>query len=212
MLTRVALVASLMVATSGCLAENEPDYYTLAVTLTPAFCELNANKSKTKQCRNAQPLSVHGLWPESASTRAPEYCQRNTPSLSSSLKKTLDPIMPDDGLRRYQWQKHGSCSGQSPERYFTMLHKEFYDVKWPTVMTKIRGRDQVIERNVLLKRIREANPGLPEKGVYLRCDKEGRPPYLVEVRICLTPQGQFTECKKNFRPNCPAAVKIKANS
>ncbi len=191
-------------------AQAGADYYTLAVTMSPAFCALNPGKAQSRQCREPRPLSVHGLWPEAARGKSPAYCRRDHPRLSSALSHRLDPLMPDAGLRRYQWQKHGSCSGLEAEAYFQLLAQSYQRLKWPAALTQTRGRDRSLERKRLLADIRAANPGLPERGVYLRCDKKGRPPYLLEVRVCLNQRGEFTECANNFSPNCPVAVTLKA--
>lgn len=185
------------------------DYYTLAVTLTPAFCDLNPEKRNSVQCRERMPVSVHGLWPERFQGRPPEYCDGHEFAVSQSNEKLLRRIMPDAGLRRYQWKKHGRCSGLAADRYFSMLTREFDELKWPEQF-RARGRDVDIGRDVLLAELLRINPGVQLKGVVLRCSGKGRPPLLTEVRLCLSPEGASVPCSANYRPNCPAAVRIRA--
>lgn len=204
------LLALVLCSATVRAGQDAPDYYTLAVTLTPAFCALNPDKAATRQCRSNMPLSVHGLWPESRSGSSPAYCRSGAFSLSSATSRALDTVMPDEGLRRYQWQKHGACSGLPPERFFGMLLSEFRELKWPATVTAVQGRDRVVERSVVMRELRAANPGLKDDAVYLRCQGRGRPPYLVEMRICLSPGGEFASCGRTLSPNCPTAVKIRA--
>ncbi|MDF3029931.1 MAG: ribonuclease [Moraxellaceae bacterium] len=184
------------------------DYYTLAVTLTPAFCDQNPKLRNSLQCRERMPFSVHGLWPEKKEGRAPESCAGGALTLSPRTEKYLRSVMPDTSLRQHEWKKHGRCSGLDAERYFALLEKEFVELKWPAQLQP--GRDTIVERDVVLREFRRLNPGVPERGVMLRCEKKGRPPLLAEIRVCLTPDGRPTECIANFRPNCPVAVKVRA--
>lgn len=185
------------------------DYYTLAVTLTPAFCDLNPAKRNSVQCRERMPVSVHGLWPERVRGRAPEYCAGGEFTVGQGNERLLRRIMPDVGLRRYQWDKHGRCSGLTADHYFTILTREFDELKWPERF-RVKGRDVDVERSVVVAELQRLNPGLPEKGVVLRCTGKGRPPLLTEVRVCLSAQGQAVACAANFRPNCPSVVRIRA--
>ena len=185
------------------------DYYTFAISLTPAFCDQNPKWRNSVQCRERLPLSVHGLWPERKQGRTPENCSGGVLALSPTLEKNLRGTMPDASLRQYQWKKHGRCSGLAPEAYFAMIDREFMEMKWPDLL-KPRGRDTIVERDVVLREIRRLNPGLPERGVMLRCEKGGRPPLLNEIRICLDASGRPADCAANYRPNCPVALKIRA--
>jgi ribonuclease T2 len=161
------------------------------------------------QCRERLPLSVHGLWPERRQGRAPENCAGGELVLSPGLEKNLRGTMPDRGLRQYQWKKHGRCSGLAAEAYFAAIDREFMELKWPEVVKPL-GRDNIVERDLVLREIRRLNPGFPERGIVLRCEKGGRPPLLSEIRFCLDASGRPAECVANFRPNCPVAVKIRA--
>lgn len=203
---------ALLVMALAIQARAEPagfDYYTLAVTLTPAFCDMNPDKRNSLQCRERMPLSVHGLWPERSNGRAPEYCQGQEFSLGHANDRLLRRIMPDAGLRRYQWKKHGRCSGLAAEQYFSVLAREFDELRWPERF-RARGRDVDVGREVLLAELLKLNPDVPHNGVVLRCAGKGRPPLVTEVRVCLSPEGEPVACEANYRPNCPPVVRIRA--
>lgn len=202
------LLAAWLAGHAASTAAEGFDYYTLAVSLTPAFCDQNPKWRSSVQCRDRLPLSVHGLWPERRQGRAPEHCQGGELALSPGLERRLRGTMPDRGLRQYQWKKHGRCSGLAAEAYFDLLEREFFEIRWPELL-KPRGRDAVVERDLVLRELRRLNPGLPARGIVLRCEGGQRPPLLSEIRFCLTPDGRPAECSANFRPNCPVAVKIR---
>lgn len=190
-------------------AADSFDYYTFAISLTPAYCDQNPRWRDSLQCRDRLPFSVHGLWPEKAQGRAPEDCSGPGLALSPGLERNLRGTMPDGGLRQHEWKKHGRCSGLAPEAYFSLIDREFMELKWPPLL-KPQGRDAIVERDTIVREFRRLNPGFPERGVVLRCEGGKRPPLLAEIRLCLTPAGRPTECTANFRPNCPVAVKIRA--
>jgi ribonuclease T2 len=185
------------------------DYYTLAVSLTPGFCDQNPKWRDSRQCRDRFALSVHGLWPEKAQGRSPSSCAGGALLLSEQQQRSLRDIMPDAGLRDHEWKTHGRCSGLDGATYFNVTERYFRALKWPP-MLKPEGRDNLLERDVLLREIRKLNPALPERGLVLRCERSGRPPLLTEIRVCLSPQGKPVECAANFKPNCPVVIKIRA--
>lgn len=185
------------------------DYYTLAVSLTPGFCDQNPKWRDSRQCRDRFALTVHGLWPEKVQGRSPSSCAGGALLLSEEQQRSLRDIMPDAGLRDHEWKTHGRCSGLDGARYFALTERYFRALKWPALLQP-EGRDNLLERDVLLREIRKLNPALPERGLVLRCEKSGRPPLLTEIRVCLSPQGKPVECAANFKPNCPVAIKIRA--
>jgi ribonuclease T2 len=115
------------------------DYYLLALSVAPAFCEDDPRrKQKFAQCQRlsessfkAMPLTLHGLWPNRANRKHPAYCRGETAAsfcklpavrLPAKTRARLGQVMPAtaDCLDRYQWAKHGSCSGLSEADYFSV--------------------------------------------------------------------------------------------
>lgn len=199
----------LIVISAPAVLADAFDYYTLAISLTPAYCDQNPKWRDSLQCRDRLPFTVHGLWPERVQGRSPADCAGSRLLLSAAEEKNMRGIMPDAGLRQHEWKKHGVCSGLEPGAYFGMISREFMQLKWPPVLQPA-GRDTVLERAVVLREFRRLNPAFPERGVVLRCEGRDRPPLLSEIRVCLSPAGQPMECAANFKPNCPLAVKIRA--
>ncbi|MDF3029932.1 MAG: ribonuclease [Moraxellaceae bacterium] len=184
------------------------DYYTLAITLTPAYCDHNPKLRKTQQCRARRPLNVHGLWPTRSKGAAPEFCAGPALALSPAREQGLRNLMPDAGWRQQEWERRGRCSGLDADSYFAMVEKEFQDLKLPAQL-QAQGRNRLVKREALLAEFHRLNPGFPARGVMLRCSNKGRPQMLTEIHVCLTPDGYPTECVANFTPNCPVSMKLR---
>jgi hypothetical protein len=57
-------------------------------------------------------LILHGLWIENMNNTPLDYC------------KDEYNYVTDDKLKLHQWQKHGTCSGLSPDKYFKEFEKQ----------------------------------------------------------------------------------------
>jgi len=109
------------------------DYYLLSLSLAPSFCALSPANQAKQECQalteaafQRTPLTVHGLWPNRAGVSVnlqPHDCEG--PPLGPLPEETraeLRRYMPGGpGLARYEWHKHGACSGLSPEAYFAAV-------------------------------------------------------------------------------------------
>ena len=200
-------------STSGVNQAGSFDFYLLALSLAPAFCELEPNK---KQCQrlskvdNTQtPLTLHGLWPDRSSARIAN-CSDERVNLKM-LEANIDPqrirrLMPGvaDGLAAYQWRKHGSCSGLTPQLYFgeAIDWTERINAVLASVLTVSSGK--TASAAGLRGAAEKLMPGLGS-AVSFHC--KARPqsstqpgsPILVELRICFskTPDnriGALREC------------------
>ena len=105
------------------------DYYLLSLSVEPSFCASSPRNAGKAECRNLTaesfhqtPLTLHGLWPNRARTaarRQPQDCDGPAFQLSGATQADLLRYMPGGlGLARYEWGKHGTCSGLDPDRYF----------------------------------------------------------------------------------------------
>lgn len=105
------------------------DYFLLSLSLAPSFCALSSRNAGNPECRDLTeavfqetPLTIHGLWPNRArmsSNLQPQACSTAPFAISDALQARLQRLMPGGpGLARYEWRKHGTCSGLDPERFF----------------------------------------------------------------------------------------------
>ena len=177
-------------------------FYTLALSLAPAFCETAPNK---KQCGKLTaavnfltPLTLHGLWPENARPGSyPEFCEG--PKITvAALERDIDygrlrRFMPGiaDGLASHEWHKHGTCSGLTAKTYFIAAidWTERINSALASVLKGASGRQMAAAG---LKTAADSfMPGLGQ-AITLHCrnikthDASVRgKPVLMELRVCL---------------------------
>ncbi len=177
-------------------------FYTLALSLAPAFCETAPNK---KQCARlsesinaATPLTLHGLWPENARSGSyPESCAGQGITVKA-LERTIDPrrlrqFMPGiaDGLASHEWRKHGTCTGLSAESYFVAAidWTERINAALSGALRPAMGKQIVLAQ--LKASADHAMPGLGQAlTLHCRNIKTNDPnmrgkPVLMELRVCL---------------------------
>ncbi len=198
-IVRVACIAITLALTPGSAPaqdrrQSEPgqfDFYVLALSWSPSFCEAAGERGTPpqQQCA-ARPYSfvVHGLWPQ-YEKGFPEFCQVPAPRLDRDIVSSMLDLMPAPRLIFREWDKHGTCSGLSPRAYFDTVRKARAVVKIP---------DAYIEPNEILSvtpdEVEEAfvkvNPGLTRDAIAVTCDSRR----LGEVRICLGKDFRFRPC------------------
>lgn len=161
-------------------AAGDFDYYVLALTWSPTWCEAEvAAGDAPEQCAPHKDLgfSLHGLWPQYDEGGWPEYCdtvERDPPRAQSA---NMADIMGSGGLAWYQWKKHGRCSGLSASEYFALSRLAYASVKRPDQITGTMTAAGIEEAFL------SANPALRPDDVIVACSG-GK---LREVRVCLTP-------------------------
>jgi len=174
--------------------QNQPgqfDFYVLSLSWSPSFCEAAGERGTPpqQQCA-ARPYSfvVHGLWPQ-YEKGFPEFCQQPAPRLDRNIVSSMLDLMPAPRLIFNEWDKHGTCSGLSPNAYFETVRKARALVKIP---------DAYIEPKALLTvtpdEVEEAfvkvNAGLTRDAIAVTCDSRR----LGEVRVCLGKDFRFRPC------------------
>jgi ribonuclease T2 len=194
---------------------NQPgdfDFYLLSLSVAPSFCMLTRSRADKRECADPRdqdyretPLTVHGLWPnrQGRSVNAqPSDCMRQPMgTLPADLDAELQRYMPGaaDGLDRYEWEKHGGCSGLPPERYFRTIVEATRQAN-ATIGAAMRERAMFGRRvgvGELLDSVATNDPALARAMVvdcrFRRVDPRagagsGREPpaYIEEIRIVLS--------------------------
>ena len=94
--------------------------YTLALSWSPEFCRQRSTQgAHRQQCSGAGGrfgFVVHGLWPEGAAGRWPQWCAARR-KLSANTARAHLCMMPSTRLMAHEWAKHGSCMVRTPESY-----------------------------------------------------------------------------------------------
>ena len=181
-------------------APGDFDFYVLALSWSPGFCELDGDRSRNReQCGEGAGLRfvVHGLWPQNE-RGYPSECGPAGRSPSRIAMEQAEGLFPTEGLARYQWRKHGTCTGSSPSDYFRDVRRAREKVVIPPVLAKA-DRDQTWTAIDLERAFAAANPGLRPDMMSVAC-KRG---VLQEVKICFTRDlRDFRSCQQVDRSGC----------
>lgn len=183
-------------------APGDFDFYVLALSWSPGFCELDGDRTRNReQCGEGAGLRfvVHGLWPQNE-RGFPSECGPAGRSPSRIAMEQAEGLFPTEGLARYQWRKHGTCTGSSPSDYFRDVRRAREKVVIPPTLAKA-DRDQTWTAIDLERAFAAANPGLRPDMMSVAC-KRG---VLQEVKICFTRDlRDFRSCQQVDRSGCRA--------
>src|SRR5581483_7628047 len=94
---------------------NQPgdfSYYMLVLSYAPDFCSQSNARKYPRECGTGRRVGfvVHGLWPQSDTSRGPESCGPASPVSAAIIDATL-PYIPAASLIQHEWATHGTCSG-----------------------------------------------------------------------------------------------------
>ena len=179
---------------------GEFDFYVLALSWSPSFCEASAERGKSGrsqvQCERPYSFVVHGLWPQ-YERGFPEYCQRPSPRLDRNIMTSMLDLMPAPGLIFNEWDKHGTCSGLAARAYFESIRKARVAVRIPEEFLQLSEQKTIAPADLEAAFIK-ANPGLSSSAISVTCSSRR----LSEVRICLSKDMQFRACEELDRRAC----------
>ncbi len=174
------------------------DFYVLALSWSPSYCEAEGERANGQQCKAGRPYAfvVHGLWPQ-FERGYPENCPTGNSDVSSDTLRGLYDLMPSAGLIRYQWRKHGACSGLNQQDYFEVLRAARQKIEVPAEFRRLEAYKTLApaqaERAFL-----QSNPTMTADSVAVTCDRR----YLREIRICMTKGLEFRACPEVDRRAC----------
>jgi ribonuclease T2 len=176
------------------------DFYVLALSWSPSYCEAEGENANRQQCNTGRPYAfvVHGLWPQ-FERGFPVDCPAGERDVASDTMRSLYDLMPSAGLIRHQWRKHGSCSGLSQSDYFRVLRSAREKVMVPAEFRRLDDY-RTLAPGEAEQSFLKANPGLDAGGIAVTCDRR----YLREVRICMTTDLRFRDCPEVDRRACRA--------
>ena len=124
---------------------NAPvDYYMLALSWSPAFCQEQFDKfggdlpsSAQYQCATKRQFGwvVHGLWPQNAHAKDvadhPRFCQGDLPPVPQNVLDKYLAMSPGEKLLQGEWEKHGACAFNSAESYFSKMQQLYQSLNLP---------------------------------------------------------------------------------
>ena len=217
MLMRCLFLMSAVFAASAATAQGREsrggtpgdfDFYVLALSWSPGFCELDGDAKGREQCASGSGLGfvVHGLWPQNE-RGFPTECGPSGRSPSRIAMNEAGGVFPSEGLARYEWRKHGTCSGKSPSDYFADVKRARQAVVIPPQLAKPDSEQKWTPID-LERAFVAANPGLRTDMMSVSCKRS----LLQEVRICFSKDlRSFRTCEQLDRSGCRARdIKVNA--
>ena len=177
------------------------DFYVLALSWSPGFCATGGADKGRDQCQAGVGLGfvVHGLWPQ-FERGFPSDCDPSARPPSRIALDAAKGLFPNEALARYEWRKHGSCSGRPPQDYFADVRAARALVRVPSEFERLRREEQVAPADVM-RSFEQANPRLSPGMMAVGCQRG----YLQEVRICVSKDlRDFRPCPEVSRGSCRA--------
>jgi ribonuclease T2 len=177
------------------------DYYLMALSWSPSFCETHADE--TEQCGSKGfGFVLHGLWPQNRDGSWPQHCASSGEPDAATVDRTL-AFMPSRHLIEHEWQTHGTCTGLDAHSYFDLADQAFARIKVPPVLIAPRSPPQLSAADVVQAFI-QANPGLGENMLSVDCHDGSE---LTELRVCLSKQDLSPQaCGGRLRNTCRYGV------
>jgi ribonuclease T2 len=169
----------------------------LSLSWSPQYCAEAENGREQLQCGSQRRFAfvLHGLWPQNE-RGFPADCAPDSQIPKRLVDSMLD-IMPSPSLVRYEWRKHGTCSGQSAADYFATARRAFDSIAIPPGYRSTPQTVYVAPRQLEADFL-AANPTLHGADLVVQCN--GR--YLREVRICLDRDLKPRSCGRDVRDRC----------
>lgn len=184
---QVLLLALISLAAAQPVWSKEPraghfDYYVLSLSWSPTWCDLTGTERRSPQCAQGAGFGwiLHGLWPQ-YDRGWPSYCPTALPAPSERRTDAMVDITGTSRLAKYQWRKHGVCTGLSAPAYFDLSRKAYGQITRPDVFHVVKD-PVTLPASVVEEAFLQANPQLSPDMITITC-KQGR---IQEARICLS--------------------------
>ena len=174
------------------------DYYVMTLSWSPGFCDLGGAAKAPQQCAAGagNGFVVHGLWPNSRSGPNPEDCDYADPS--SVQLSAARGLYPSQGLARYEYLKHGTCTGLSARDYFAAVRHARDQLAIPSMLQAPSER-QRLSPHAIERAFIDANANLKPTNMAVTCVRGE----LVDVRFCLTRDLRaFATCPRVYSRSC----------
>jgi ribonuclease T2 len=198
MLRLISLLCALALPAKAQDVSGEFDYYVLSLSWSPNWCALEGDFRNSPQCDADADFGwvLHGLWPQ-FKTGWPADCRHTFRNPSRAETTAMADIMGTSGLAWYQWNKHGSCSGLSPDDYFALARLAFERITRPAVFRRLEYPITLPASLVEEAFIRD-NPFLSPDEITITCSAS----HIQEARICLTRDLEPRRCESDVIRDC----------
>lgn len=177
---------------------GEFDYYVLALSWSPSWCEIEGDAKKSDQChpRHDHGWILHGLWPQ-FHQGWPSYCRTPHGPPSKGMTADMADIMGTSGLAWYQWKKHGTCSGLDARGYYALSRRAYEAVNRPEIFRKL-DKTVKLPASVVEEVFLKANPDWEPDMLTITC----RDGFVQEARLCLSRDLTPVPCGRDVIKDC----------
>ncbi|MEB4591968.1 ribonuclease [Candidatus Thiothrix sp. Deng01] len=195
--TAVMLGLALSGMAGGLHADGEPgkfDYYVMSLSWSPDYCASSPSASNNDpQCAVGKKLGfvLHGVWPQ-YNRGYPSDCSDD--KMPESLVKKYQGLYPSKKLYFHEWEKHGTCSGLTPDKYLSFSQQLKGSLAIPANYDQ-PAKPFRVTADALKKDFIAANPALQAGDLSVFCSGSGR--FLQELRVCYSQDGKPAECGKD---------------
>lgn len=174
------------------------DYYVLALSWSPNWCEVEGDAKGSDQChpRHDHGWVMHGLWPQ-FHQGWPSYCRTAAAPPSRKMTAEMQDIMGSSGLAWHQWKKHGTCTGLSAGQYFDLSRTAYNQVVRPQIFRKL-DKTVKLPATVVEDAFLKENPDLDKNSLTITC----RDGHIQEARICLSRDLTPVPCGRDVIKDC----------
>ena len=156
-----------------------------------------------QHCKPPRGFVLHGLWTQNNNGTYPVNCSSEPGP--ERLERFLD-LTPDLPLLQHEWDKHGTCTGLGPERFFAMEREAVHSLRIPARFKHLNSELSLATADVLAE-FYKANAEVPEGSLLLSCS-QGR---LTAIEECFTKDLKPMRCEGLH--GCPAAaITIRADA
>jgi ribonuclease T2 len=189
------------------VAPGNFDFYLLTLSWSPGFCETGGAAKSPEQCSVGANLGfvVHGLWPQ-FQHGYPSDCDPNPRPVSRVALEETHGVFPNEGLARYEWRKHGTCTGLSPEAFFASVKRARASIAIPDAFDAPSAQQTMAPIDIQRAFV-AANGGLRLETMAIGCARGE----LQEVRLCLSKDlRQFVSCPEVARATCRSQTVVVA--
>lgn len=174
------------------------DYYVLSLSWSPTWCAIEGDSRGSPQCDDDKDFGwvLHGLWPQ-YEDGWPADCRHSFRNPSRSDTAAMADIMGTSGLAWHQWNKHGSCSGLSPDDYFALSRDAYGDITRPQILRDL-DRSVTLPASLIEEAFLKENTQLSPDQITITC----RADRIQEARICLTKDLEPRDCGSDVIRDC----------
>lgn len=184
---------------SDLIATSPFDFYVMTLSWSPGFCDAGGESKSPDQCApgSGKGFVVHGLWPDNLYRDDPSNCGYGGYIPGPVLARAAE-LYPNSGLARYEYNKHGTCTGLDAAHYFAAVKYARDQLAIPDALLAPTGEQSMSPRQIV-DAFMEVNPDLQPANMAVTCARGE----LIDVRFCVSKSLEtFVDCPKVASHSC----------